>query len=115
MKITITRSFSRTKQIAAFEPINVFCSAAMEMEGDDGDKTAMAAMKIMAEKLDEFVRFEVEKTIDAELAKRKSPDHQKIQDSAKAEAEHDAGQQGLDLIIDKEAAGKSQYSYREIN
>jgi hypothetical protein len=107
MKIVLTRSFSRTKQIAAFEPINAYCSVQVEYE-QSADETDVQ----VSERLDEFARTEVEKTIDAEIARRKTPDHSKIQDSAKAEAEHDSGQQSLDLVIDKEASGKG---YREIN
>lgn len=34
MKLEISRSFSRKKQIRQFEPIDVFCSAKTEFEGE---------------------------------------------------------------------------------
>jgi hypothetical protein len=35
MKLTITRAFSKTKQIQSFEPINSFCSISMEYEENE--------------------------------------------------------------------------------
>lgn len=37
MKIEIARSYSRTIQIAPYEPINVFCSRKSEFEGTDAE------------------------------------------------------------------------------
>ena len=51
----IARSFSKKIQLHAYEPIDVFCSAKMECEEKDAEKTS--AM------LDELVRAEVEKTL----------------------------------------------------
>jgi len=61
MKITITRSFSRTKQVAAFEPINAFCS--MQMECDEGEYARVSM------ELSELCIGEVEKTIQVEMEK----------------------------------------------
>ncbi|MDE2098541.1 MAG: hypothetical protein KGL39_14905 [Patescibacteria group bacterium] len=63
-KITITRSFSRTKQVQQFEPINSFCSASFEFEMGEGDaEVSIDRIKAHSEALDEIVRSEVERTI----------------------------------------------------
>ena len=109
MKITITRSFSRTKQVAAFEPINSFCSIQMEIEEDHMPSHVVLAA--FSEDLDQLARAEVEKTIEAEIAKRKLVDNSKIQDTVKVETQLDAGAEALDRAIDPEAP---RTGYREI-
>jgi hypothetical protein len=90
MKIIITRSFSRTKQAAAFEPINSFCSAQSEVEVDGVAEALEMAMNL-SEELDILCRSEVEKTIVREIAKRKPIDKPKIQDTVKVETQLDSG------------------------
>ena len=109
MKISITRSFSRTKQVAAFEPNNAFCSASIETDiteptTQDEEILFKKACAMYSAGLDEIVRSEVEKTIDAELARRKSPPP--IQDPAKVE-ETDPNAEQPDKIIDEEAVKKT--------
>ena len=65
MKITITRSFSKTKQVASFEPINSFCSVQGEYEGEPNDQI----VKSLSQHLDILVRQEVERTIESEMKK----------------------------------------------
>jgi hypothetical protein len=64
-KIVITRSFSKTKQIASFEPINSFCSVSAEYEEKLDDSFVIS----ISEHLDNLVRREVERTIEAEVKK----------------------------------------------
>jgi hypothetical protein len=66
-KLIIVRSFSKTKQIASFEPINSFCSVSAEYD----DERAMEDqfVRSVSEHLDTLVRQEVERTIEKEMAK----------------------------------------------
>jgi hypothetical protein len=71
MKITITRSFERTRQIADFVPIKAYCEATIEEDDlpnmdkldDEGKKELIALQREMSEALDLLVRQEVEKTL----------------------------------------------------
>lgn len=67
MKLIITRSFSRTKQVASFEPINTSCSVSAEYE----DEKAIDDMFVtsVSDHLDMLVRQEVERTIEKEMEK----------------------------------------------
>lgn len=67
MKLIITRSFSKTKQVASFEPINSFCSVSMEYE--DETTPSDTIIRSWAEHLDILVRQEVERTIENEMKK----------------------------------------------
>lgn len=64
-KLTITRSFSKTKQIQSFEPINAHCSVTAEYEEKLEDSFVIS----ISEHLDNLVRREVERTIEAEMKK----------------------------------------------
>jgi hypothetical protein len=66
MKLIITRSFSKTKQVASFEPINAFCSVQAEIEGATLNDEVIRSY---SEHLDVLVRQEVERTIEKEMAK----------------------------------------------
>lgn len=66
MKLIITRSFSKTKQVASFEPINAFCSVSAEIEGET---LADNIIRSYSEHLDNLVRREVERTIESEMKK----------------------------------------------
>ena len=66
MKLIITRSFSKTKQVASFEPINAFCSVQAEFEVPDIDDQKVISI---SGHLDNLVRQEVERTIEKEMAK----------------------------------------------
>jgi hypothetical protein len=61
----ITRSFSKTKQVASFEPINSFCSVQAEYDEPLTDEF----VKSISEHLDKLVRQEVERTIENEMKK----------------------------------------------
>ena len=71
MKITITRAFERTRQIADFVPIKAYCEATIEEDNlpnmeqldDAGKKELIALQRQMAESLDLLVQQEVEKTL----------------------------------------------------
>jgi hypothetical protein len=65
MKLIIVRSFSKTKQVASFEPINAFCSVSAEYD----DERAMEDQFVISvsEHLDNLVRREVERTIESEM------------------------------------------------
>jgi hypothetical protein len=65
MKLIITRSFSKTKQVASFEPINSFCSVQAEYDDPLDDQF----VKSISEHLDKLVRQEVERTIENEMKK----------------------------------------------
>lgn len=67
MKFIITRSFSKTKQVASFEPINSFCSISMEYE--DESTPSDTIITSFSEHLDKLVRQEVEPTIENEMKK----------------------------------------------
>lgn len=65
MKIKITRSFERTRQIADFVPVKAFCEAsidATEVDGKVGETGEDMAHRLSA-RLDAFVQSEVEKTL----------------------------------------------------
>ena len=64
-KLIITRSFSKTKQIQSFEPINSFCSVQVEYE----EKLEDSFVVSISEHLDNLVRREVERTIEGEMKK----------------------------------------------
>ena len=66
MKITITRSYSKTKQIASYEPINAFCSVQADYEQDALDDEFVRSL---SDHLDKLVRQEVERTIESEMKK----------------------------------------------
>jgi len=68
MKITITRAFERTRQIADFVPIKAYCEATAEMEVDEvvnpeGDKLLKKVFENLSHGLDDLVQAEVEKTL----------------------------------------------------
>lgn len=71
MKITITRYFERTRQIADFVPVKAACEAsieedslpAMEKLTDDERKDLICLQRVMSESLDKLVQQEVEKTL----------------------------------------------------
>ena len=66
MKIRIVRSFSQTKQLKQYEPVNAFCSVEMEFKVSNG-KTNEEACSICVGpslELDSFCRAEVKKTLD---------------------------------------------------
>ena len=67
MKLIITRSFSLTKQVAAFEPINAFCSVSVEEES--GSMPSDEYLRSVSQHLDNLVRREVERTIESEMKK----------------------------------------------
>jgi len=64
MKTTITRSFSKTKQLGAYEPVNSFCSISQEF-----DDTEPVNITVHLMELDRQCREEVEKTIKSEISK----------------------------------------------
>ena len=64
MKTTITRSFSKTKQLGPYEPINAFCSISQEF-----DDTESVNITVHLMELDRQCREEVEKTIKSEISK----------------------------------------------
>lgn len=64
-KLTITRSLSKTKQIASYEPIIVHCSVSVEYEEKLDDSFVIS----ISEHLDNLVRREVERTIESEMKK----------------------------------------------
>ena len=64
-KLIITRSFSKTKQVQSFEPINSFCSVQAEYDEPLDDQF----VKSISEHLDKLVRQEVERTIETEMKK----------------------------------------------
>jgi hypothetical protein len=66
-KVTIVRAFSKTKQVASFEPINSFCSVSMEYEDDSMPSDTIITS--FSEHLDKIVRQEVERTIENEMKK----------------------------------------------
>jgi hypothetical protein len=66
-KIVVTRSFSKTKQVQSFEPINSFCSVSMEYEDDSMPSDTIITS--FSEHLDKLVRQEVERTIESEMKK----------------------------------------------
>jgi hypothetical protein len=66
MKLIITRSFSKTKQVASFEPINASCSISAEIDGATLDDSIIRSY---SEHLDNLVRQEVERTIESERKK----------------------------------------------
>lgn len=66
-KLTIIRSFSKTKQVASFEPINSFCSISMEYEDEATPSDTIIGS--FSEHLDKLARQEVERTIENEMKK----------------------------------------------
>jgi hypothetical protein len=64
-KTIIVRSFSKTKQVASFEPINAFCSVSAEYDAPLDDQFVVS----VSEHLDNLVRREVERTIESEMKK----------------------------------------------
>lgn len=66
MKLIITRSFSKTKQVASLEPINSFCSVQAEFEETEIDDQKIISI---SGHLDNLVRQEVERTIESEMKK----------------------------------------------
>ena len=64
-KLIITRSFSKTKQIASYESINALCSVSVEYEEKLEDSFVIS----ISEHLDNLVRREVERTIESEMKK----------------------------------------------
>ena len=84
MKIEISRSFSRKLQVKQYEPIEMFCSAKMEIEND---KVVSGEIMIGAsEQLDRFCQSEVEKS----AARFKEIDTKKSKDVGQETAELDA-------------------------
>jgi hypothetical protein len=65
-KLTITRSFSKTKQVASYEPINAFCSVSAEYDSNELDDQFVVSI---SGHLDNLARQEVERTIEKEMAK----------------------------------------------
>jgi hypothetical protein len=66
MKITITRSFERTRQIADFVPIKAYCEATIEYERGEQNQILNVPNEQDREYsflLDSFVQAEVEKTL----------------------------------------------------
>jgi hypothetical protein len=66
MKLIITRSFSKTKQVASFEPINSHCSVQAEFDAENIDDQHIISI---SGHLDNLVRQEVERTIESEMKK----------------------------------------------
>jgi hypothetical protein len=64
-KLIIVRSFSKTKQVASFEPINSFCSVSAEYDAPLEDQF----VKSISQHLDVLARQEVERTIENEMKK----------------------------------------------
>ena len=64
-KLIITRSFTKVKQVAAFEPITAHCSVSVEYEEKLDDSFVIS----ISEHLDNLVRREVERTIESEMKK----------------------------------------------
>lgn len=62
MKIIITRSFERTRQIADFVPIKAYCEVSFEQDFPDG-AAHEAIVEAMSSKADELCRSEVDKTL----------------------------------------------------
>ena len=83
MKLEISRSFSRTIQVAPYEPVNLFCAA--KIEADTNTEDWEAAGRVMSAKLDAFVQNEVEKS----AMKFRKIDKQKARDQATDSAERD--------------------------
>jgi hypothetical protein len=64
MKIIITRSFERTRQIADFVPVKAACEATYEMEQQVMTKEELEPFLIeISVQMDSFVQSEVEKTL----------------------------------------------------
>lgn len=91
MKITITRSFSATKQLKPYEPIDAYCSATMEYELPKEAKETFGSYDIAcSEKLDQFCRAEVKKTLEEITANAsRKPDQAKIKDVSMQEVIED--------------------------
>jgi hypothetical protein len=66
MKLIITRSFQKTKQVASFEPINSFCSVSAEY---DVNELSDQFVQSISGHLDNLARQEVERTIESEMKK----------------------------------------------
>jgi hypothetical protein len=67
MKLTIVRSFSKTKQVASYEPINAFCSVSAEYDSEKEINDLF--VRAVSEHPDKLVRQEVERTIEKEMVK----------------------------------------------
>src|SRR5580765_1655543 len=63
MTIKITRSFERTRQMADFVPIKVYCEATADFEISQSMERTDIEMIEVSESLDRFVQAEVEKTL----------------------------------------------------
>ena len=66
MKITITRSFERTRQIADFVPIKAYCEVTAEVDDEElTDKGIWPTAEInnLSQHLDTITRDEVDKTL----------------------------------------------------
>jgi hypothetical protein len=64
MKITITRSFERTRQIADFVPIKSYCEASVEIDSVTTSIPAVEEVQeIYSDVLDGICQAEVEKTL----------------------------------------------------
>jgi len=69
--LRITRSFERTRQIADFVPVKAACEVSVELSEEElnaipygaGETSDERAREMFSEKLDIFVRAEVEKTL----------------------------------------------------
>lgn len=88
MKIVISRSFSKKVQLKQFEPIESFCAAEVELPVAEEK-----SMSTWAERLDEFCRIEVEKTLTAirpSLKNEQGKSAQERKEDAKNSAQLDA-------------------------
>ena len=68
-KVEISRSFSATKQIAQYEPVNIFCAAKMEVSKDEMEKES--------QELFEFCRDQVRKDMVKVMKVGRSKNEQK--------------------------------------
>jgi hypothetical protein len=64
-KLIITRSFSKTKQIGPYEPVNAHCSLQVEYEHKDAVDDMF--IRSISQHLDILARHEVERTIESEV------------------------------------------------
>jgi len=65
-RIVVQRSFSKTKQVADFEPIRAECSVQAEYDATEIDDQKIISI---SGHLDNLVRQEVERTIESEMKK----------------------------------------------
>jgi hypothetical protein len=66
MKLIITRSFSKTKQIGPYEPVNAHCSIQADYDKETLDDEFIRSV---SRHLDVIARQEVERTIEGEIKK----------------------------------------------